>query len=98
MTLFANQASYSQYIAYEIQGLLKRCIEEPQLKHRFWETPINPLIGKVGGVDASKSNPVSGPFTKEIYLRDVYGKPYKITVEDLKEEDVEDVEDLKEEK
>jgi len=96
--MFAEHASYAIYFAYEIQGLLKRCIEKPQLKHGYWATPDYPLVGKVGGVDGSKSNPVSGPFIKEIYLRDVYGKPYRITVEDLKEEDVEDIEDLKEEK
>ena len=96
--MFAEHASYSQYFAYEIQGLLKRCIEKPQLKHGYWATPDYPLVGIVGGVDGSKSNPATGPFIKEIYLRDVYGKPYRITVEDLKEEDVEDIEDLKEEK
>ena len=98
MIMFAESASYSIYFAYEIQGLLRRCIEKPQLKHGYWATPDYPLVGIVGGVDGSKSNAVSGPFIKEIYLRDVYGKPYKVTVEDLKEEDVEDIEDLKEEK
>tara|TARA_R100001132_G_C3238156_1_gene70000 strand:- start:164 stop:424 length:261 start_codon:yes stop_codon:yes gene_type:complete len=80
------RASYSQYIAYEIQGFLKKCIEQAQLDHHFFAAPEEPLIGEVGHVDSSKSNPVSGPFTKEIYIKDVYGKPYRITIEDLKED------------
>jgi|TARA_R100001594_G_scaffold19347_2_gene37745 hypothetical protein len=79
-------ASYSQYIAYEIQGFLTKCIEKAQLDHHYFGTPEEPLIGEVGHVDSSKSNPVSGPFTKEIYIKDVYGKSYRITIEDLKED------------
>ena len=80
------RASYSQYIAYEIQGFLKKCIDKAQINHHYFGTPEEPLIGEVGHVDDSKSNWVTGPFTKEIYVKDVYGKSYRITIEDLKEE------------
>ena len=86
MVLNPETASYSQYIAYEIQGLLKKCIDKAQIKHQFFATPQEPLIGEVGHVDDSKSDWVSGPFIKEIYVKDVYGKSYKITIEDWKED------------
>ena len=74
---------FCDYIAYEIQVLLKTCIEEPQLTHHYFGKPTNPIIKEVGFVSADESDYVRGPLTKTIEVVDVYGTKYKITIEDV---------------
>jgi|TARA_R100001530_G_scaffold2356_3_gene3961 hypothetical protein len=74
---------FCDYIAYEIQGLLKNCIKEPQLNHHYFSKPTNPIIKEVGHVNADDSDYSRGPLTKTIDIRDVYGQKYKITIEDV---------------
>ena len=58
---------YSDYIAHFIRDKLKD------------DTKI---VSKVGYVDSSESNIVSGPFKKKIELTDQYGTQYLVTIQE----------------
>ena len=79
-------AVYADYIAREIKHALEVCSVEPQASSVLFGSPIDPLIKKdsVTWVSSSESNYATGPLTKTIYLSDVFGKRYKVSVEDLK--------------
>ena len=77
-------AVYTDYIAHEIKQNLKECSEKPKLDHGYFQTPLVPIVNKVGKVNYGESNYAVGPMTKTIYVEDGFGTHYKVSVEDLK--------------
>ena len=75
---------FNDYIIREIEQLFKGLIKKPMLDHHFFQTPINPLIKEVSKVSYKESNYAVGPLTKTIFVEDVSGNRYKVSVEDLK--------------
>ena len=75
---------YTDYIAQEVKQNLVKCSENAQLDHHFYTTPLEPIIGDVGKVNYGESNYAVGPLTKTIYVSDVFGNRYKVSIEDLK--------------
>ena len=77
-------AVYTDYIAQEIKQNLKECIEKPKIGSGYFQTPLVPIVNKVGKVNYGESNYAVGPMTKTIYVEDGFGTHYKVSVEDLK--------------
>ena len=75
---------YCDYIGIEIKQGLEKCIEEPQFESNYWTKPAVPIVAKVGKVNYGESNYAVGPLTKTIYVSDVFGNRYKVSIEDLK--------------
>jgi|TARA_B100000953_G_scaffold286379_1_gene267753 hypothetical protein len=75
---------YTDYIAQEVKQNLVKCSENAQLDHHFYTTPLEPIIGDVGKVNYGESNYAVGPLTKTIFVSDVFGNRYKVSIEDLK--------------
>ena len=75
---------YCDYIGIEVKQGLEKCIEEPQFESNYWTKPAVPIIEKVGKVNYGESNYAVGPLTKTIFVDDVFGNRYKVSVEDLK--------------
>ena len=74
---------YTDYISLEIQQHLTKCAESPELKHHFYPTPVEPIVETVGKVCYGRSNYVSGPLIKTVYVEDTFGTHYKVSVENL---------------
>ena len=75
---------YNDYLIQEIKQNLDVCSKTPLLDHHFYQTPLEPIIGDVGKVNYGESNYAVGPLTKTIFVDDVFGNRYKVSVEDLK--------------
>ena len=75
---------YNDYLIHEIKQNLDVCSKTPLLDHHFYQTPLEPIIGDVGKVNYGESNYAVGPLTKTIFVDDVFGNRYKVSVEDLK--------------
>ena len=76
---------YCDYIAYEIAQTLKECINEPQLKHHFWNTPTEPLIKEVGSVEYSESPAMD--LSKTISIIDINDSTYEVIVKEVEKSD-----------
>ena len=79
---------YTDYISYEIQQHLTKCAEFPTLESVFLgqhpcAVPTEPIVESVGKVCFGQSNYVSGSLIKTIYLEDINGTRYKVSVENL---------------
>ena len=68
---------FCDYIAREIEDALSQVTTESSLV----DTPI---LKEISPVSASESNYATGPLTKTVYVEDVFGTKYKVSIEDLK--------------
>ena len=75
-----KMAVYTDYIAQEVKQNLVKCSENAQLDHHFYTTPLEPIIGDVGKVNYGESNYAVGPLTKTIFVSDVFGNRYKVSI------------------